>query len=581
MSKCAERWVVRTQAVRRFFWGGVPVQTRKQRLGDALVQAGLITPAQLTAALEQQSASGARLGQVLVQQGFVTDVDVARTVAEQLGQPYLSGEDVGVERQVARLLPEPVARRLLALPIRREGQALLVAMVDPYNVFALDEVRSLTGHEVRAAVMTERNLSALIRSAFQLGGMEAAGEAASVPAPAEHRGLQEQADDAPAVKLVNAILQQAIEERASDIHWEPQEATLRVRFRVDGMLREVASVPKSLQTAVTSRLKVLAELDISEHRLPQDGRFQITHQGREVDLRVSTLPTVHGEKVELRLLDRSQTPLGLDQIGLRPAALQAYRTLFRRPYGLVLMTGPTGSGKTTTLVATLAELNLPDRNIVTIEDPVEYHIPGVNQVQLNPKAGLDFAGGLRSILRQDPNIIMVGEIRDAETADIAVRAALTGHLVLSTLHTNNAAGALARLADMGVERFLLASSVAGVVAQRLVRRLCSRCREPYTLPAGVPERIGLPLPGGPVTLHRAKGCPNCTGTGYAGRLPIFEMITITETLRQLITGGAPASALAAAARTEGMPNLLADGIAKALEGETTLEEVRRVALADL
>lgn len=564
------------------------MSNKKQRLGDALIQAGLLTPKQLSGALEIQRTVGQRLGQVLVQQGLVQDLDVARAVADQLGLPFLPESDLRLDPSVARLVPEVVARRLLALPIREEQGKLLVGMVDPYNVFALDEIRALVGRPVQPAVLTERALESALRSLYALDEISAvpreareSGDAAS-PSEAEPGAfvLQDQAADAPAVKLVNGILQRALDERASDVHWEPLEDGTRVRFRVDGVLHEVAAPPRTLHAAVVSRLKVMAQLDIAERRLPQDGRFQVRQGIRDIDCRVSTLPTVHGEKVAIRLLDRSQGLLQLEQIGFRPETLAAYRGLIRRPYGLVLVTGPTGSGKTTTLMATLAQLNAPEQNIITVEDPVEYHLSGVNQVQVNPRAGLTFATGLRSILRQDPNIIMVGEIRDRDTAEIAVRAALTGHLVFSTLHTNDAAGAVTRLADMGVEPFLLASAVSGVLAQRLARRLCPQCREPYTMEPGSPARAGAPLPDGPVRLYRARGCPHCQGTGYRGRLPFFELMPVTEPIRDLVAKGAPASALAAAARAEGMDTLLYDGLARALSGETSLDEVRRVAFAD-
>jgi len=563
------------------------MSNKKQRLGDALVQAGLLTPEQLAAALELQRTGGRRLGQVLVQQGLLQDLDVARVVADQLRLPFLSEGALRLEPQVARLVPEAAARRLLALPVREEQGKLLVGMVDPYNVFALDEIRALAGRPVQPAVLTERTLEAALRSLYALDDVspsprDAAADAAP-PADAETGSfvLQDQAADAPAVKLVNSILQRALDERASDIHWEPLAEGMRIRFRVDGVLHQVAAPSRSLHAAAVSRLKVMAQMDIAERRLPQDGRFQIRLGDREIDLRVSTLPTVHGEKVAIRLLDRSQGLLQLEQVGFRPETLAAYRSLIRRPYGLVLVTGPTGSGKTTTLMATLSQLNAPEQNIITVEDPVEYHLAGVNQVQVNPRAGLTFATGLRSILRQDPNIVMVGEIRDRETAEIAVRAALTGHLVFSTLHTNEAAGALTRLADMGVEPFLLASAVSGVLAQRLARRLCPQCRETYALEPGNPVRTGLPLPDGPVQVYRAHGCAHCQQTGYRGRLAFFELMSVTEPLRDLVAKGAPTSAVAAAARAGGMATLAQDGVARALAGETSLDEVRRVAFTDL
>ncbi|MHB0886389.1 MAG: GspE/PulE family protein [Bacillota bacterium] len=553
-----------------------------KRLGDILIDAKLLTPSQLESALEVKKASGSRLGEVLVGLGLVADIDIAQALARQLSVPYVSPEQIRVDHEVAKIISEQSARRYWAVPVAKDGNAITVAMSDPLNVFALDDISLLTGAEVRPVVTTDRGIEKAIQIGYQQDLIPPAEAGAPINPNDEMETfrLREMVEEAPIVRLVNQIIDRAMDERASDIHIEAQEEAVRIRYRVDGMLREVMTIPKANQAATVSRIKIMASLDISERRVPQDGRIRIKDAGRDADLRISTLPTIHGEKVVIRILDKSHTVNSLDEIGLLPDTLERFRPMIKRPHGMVLITGPTGSGKTTTLTAILRELNAETHNIITVEDPVEYEVPGINQVSVNERAGLTFASGLRSILRQDPNIIMVGEVRDAETADIAIRSALTGHLVLSTLHTNDAAGSITRLIDMGVEPFLLASSIVGIVAQRLTRLLCPRCKEAYELAPDDPYRGLVKFPEGPVKLYRAKGCPECNRTGYRGRIALHELLPVTAAIRELITKRAPATVLQEQAIREGMRPLLQDGVEKALKGQTSLEEVFRVAYTE-
>ena len=552
-----------------------------KRLGDILIDSKLLTPTQLESALEVKKASGSRLGEVLVGLGLVADIDIAQALARQLNVPYVSPEQITIDPQVAKIISEQSARRYWAVPVARDGNAITVAMSDPLNVFALDDISLLTGAEVRPVVTTDRGIEKAIQIGYQQD-LVPPPEAGAPKATDELETfrLREMVEEAPIVRLVNQIIDRAMDVRASDIHIEAFEESVRVRYRIDGMLREVMTIPKANHAATISRIKIMASLDISERRVPQDGRIRVKDQGRDADLRVSTLPTIHGEKVVIRILDKTRTVSSLDEVGLLPDALERFRPMIKRPHGMILITGPTGSGKTTTLTAVLRELNSEAQNIITVEDPVEYEVPGINQVSVNERAGLTFASGLRSILRQDPNIIMVGEVRDAETADIAIRSALTGHLVLSTLHTNDAAGTITRLIDMGVEPFLLSSSIIGVIAQRLTRLLCPRCKEPYELSPDDPYRGLAKFPDGPTKLFRAKGCPECNRTGYKGRIALFELMPVTTPLRELINKRAPAAVLYEQAVREGMRTLLQDGVEKALQGLTSLQEVFRVAYTE-
>jgi type IV pilus assembly protein PilB len=549
----------------------------KKLLGDILIQAGLIGPAELTKALEIQKVSGNRLGQVLVALGYVTEADVARAVAGQLGIGFVPDHELQVDVAVARLVPPSVARKTLAIPLRDEHGVLYVAMADPLDVFSQDEIRHHTRRRVQPVSCTRQGVLTAISQYERLSALKLREGNAEAAATADV-ALPPELDDAPVVQLVNDLVDRAIAERASDIHIEPSETQFRVRLRVDGFLREIMNPLMSYHAAVVARIKVLAALDISERRAPQDGRIELRDKGRNVDLRVSTLPTVFGEKVVLRLFDRSRPLTKLQDLGFEPKLFEWYTACVRRPHGMLLVTGPTGSGKTSTLMSTLAYINSPEKNIVTIEDPVEYQLAGVNHVQVNSRSGLTFADGLRAILRQDPNVIMVGEVRDAETADVAIRSALTGHLVLSTLHTNDAAGALTRLIDMDVEPYLISSSVLGVLAQRLLRRVCPSCREPHEVDAGMFAAYRCTTTGtDKVTIFRAQGCPRCNGTGYSGRFPIFEFLRMNPAIQDLVTQRCSVADIRGQAVAQGMELLITSGMYKAMEGLTTPEEVLRVA----
>lgn len=547
----------------------------RRQMGDILVTAGMLTPQQLKSALEVQRSSGLRLGEVLIGLGYAGEADIARAIADQLQIPFIPDHELQVDFQVARLIPAQLARRKLVLPVAERNGRILLAMVDPLDVFTLDEIRFLINRPVEPCVVTRQSLERLLSQYERVSALrrreappEPEGPVAEQPAP--------EADAAPVVALVNEQIDRALAEQASDIHIEPGETKFRVRFRVDGFLREVIAPAMSYHPAVVARIKVMAGLDIAERRLPQDGRIELRSKGRNVDLRVSTLPTIHGEKVVLRIFDKSRKIPALGELGFSPTDYERYLDIISRPHGMVLVTGPTGSGKTTTLISTIAHLAAPDKNIVTVEDPVEYRLPGVNHVQINPRTGLTFAEGLRAILRQDPNIIMVGEVRDTETADTAVRAALTGHMVLSTLHTNDAPGALTRLVDMGVEPYLIASSVHGVLAQRLVRRLCPHCRSPRELDPHLFQAHGVEVSPEAAT-YQPVGCNKCRGMGYAGRFPIFELLRMDPELREMVSRRRPSAELRAAGERAGMQPLLVSGLYRVLTGDTTLEEVLRVA----
>lgn len=549
----------------------------RKRLGDLLVEARLLSQTQLDKALTVQKKTGERLGKTLINLGYITEQSMIEALEVQLGVPRIDLATYPVSAEAAAAIPAVLAERHQVIPVRRDGKRLTLAMVDPTNFYAIDDVRMVTGCEVDAVIAAEREIVAAINETY--GVREIVEKAASKIRPDEHLAAEIQtADDAPAVSIVNSLIGQAVKDRASDIHIEPQDKNLRVRFRIDGVLREVVTFPRHTHASLISRVKIMSEMDIAEKRLPQDGRIKVTEAGRDIDIRVSTLPTILGEKAVLRILDRRNVILDINGLGFSADNIDKYRKMFAQPYGMILVTGPTGSGKTTTLYSTLTAVNAPGKNIITVEDPVEYRLDGINQVQVNYKAGLTFANGLRSILRQDPNIIMVGEVRDADTADIAIRAALTGHLVLTTLHTNDAPGAITRLIDMGIEPFLVASSVLGVVAQRLVRLICPDCRQQYVPAADSPERAFLGLgPDDGVTLHRGGGCLRCGQTGYRGRMAILEVMPVTAELRELVGRRAPAGELGELARRQGMATMREDGIAKALAGLTTVEEVMRVA----
>jgi type IV pilus assembly protein PilB len=552
------------------------VKSRK-KLGDLLVEAGMITQAQLDKALTVQKKTGERLGKTLVNLGYITEHGIIEVLEFQLGVPHVELTATSVSSDVAAVIPASLAERYQVLPLKKEGKKLTLAMVDPTNFYAIDDVRMVTGCEIYPVIAAEREIVQAINETY--GVRELVEKAASRIRFDDPLASDIQtADDAPAVSIVNSLISQAVKDRASDIHIEPQDKNLRVRFRIDGVLREVVTFPRHTHASLISRVKIMSEMDIAEKRLPQDGRIKVNEAGRDIDIRVSTLPTILGEKAVLRILDKQTVILDINSLGFSADNLSKYRNLYRQPHGMILVSGPTGSGKTTTLYSTLAAVNVAGKNIITVEDPVEYRLDGVNQVQVNPRAGLSFASGLRSILRQDPNIIMVGEVRDTETADIAVRAALTGHLVLSTAHTNDAPGAITRLIDMEIEPFLAASSVLGVVAQRLVRVICPECKQKYTPPADSPERHFLGLgPEDAVTLYRGIGCMRCGHSGYRGRVAIHEVMPVTAEMHELIIRRASTGELAALARSQGMTTMREDGSAKAMAGLTTVEEVMRVA----
>ncbi|MGE5653962.1 MAG: GspE/PulE family protein [Bacillota bacterium] len=554
----------------------------RQRLGDILIDAKLITPDQLKTALEINKATGTPTGEVLVGLGFVTDEAIKRALSQQIKVPFVTLQEMGIDTQAAKLMPEQMAKRYRAVPLRKNGTRLVVAMADPLNVFAIDDIQFTTGLEVDVVVMTERDIDKAMNQAFQIQKIQAQvaqqAQEQQSSADLERQRAAQQSDDAPIVKLVNSIIEGALKECASDIHLEPRESALRVRYRIDGALYDIMSTPAAGSPAVISRLKIMAGMDIAERRIPQDGRIQTRQGDDEIDLRVSSLPTIHGEKVVIRVLRKSSINLGLHELGMDQQTLELYRRMIRSPHGMLLVTGPTGSGKTTTLYSTLTAMNNPSKNVVTIEDPVEYRVEGINQVNVNPKAGLTFASGLRSILRQDPNTIMVGEIRDAETADVAIRAAMTGHLVLSTLHTNDAPSTVARLVDMGIEPYLVASALIGVVAQRLVRRICPDCSYEVPLAVGAPERLTLGLTEDePVVLRSGKGCNACNGSGYRGRVGVFEVMPFDADLRRLTLARASGDELRRQAIQSGMRSLRQDAISRCLCGLTTVEEVTHIA----
>jgi type IV pilus assembly protein PilB len=557
------------------------VKKKTKQLGQILVEDGLITEDQLAHALAEQERIPKSLGRILIDLGLIKEVDLVRSLAHQVGLEFIDLADYPVDPSATVLVPETVSRRYRALPVGIEDGKLIVAMSDPANVYALDDIRTITGREVVPVVATAGDVDQAIRRYSQVGGVveqlaadasEAAGDSLAADLP------DVAVEDAPIVKLVTLLLTQAVGDRASDVHIEPSERDVRIRFRVDGVLHEVMRSPKNIQSGLISRLKIMADINIAEKRVPQDGRVSIRVGGKQLDLRLATLPTVYGEKVVIRILDKSSVLLRLEDLGFLDDAYKRYEESFRKPYGMVLMTGPTGSGKSTSLYATLNILNDAARNIITVEDPVEYRLPGVNQIQVNMKAGLTFASALRSILRADPDIILIGEIRDRETAMIGVESALTGHMVLSSLHTNDAAAAIARLTEMGVEPYLVASALDCVVAQRLARKLCEHCREAYTPESQELAEAHYPEWQWPEIreLFRPVGCSRCAKTGYRGRLGMFEVMPVTEEIERLTVERASSDMIRQVAAEQGMQALRDDGLEKARRGETSIEEVLRV-----
>jgi type II secretion system protein E len=557
---------------------------KKGRLGEILIARGQITPEQLEEALELQKQSGELIGQILIRLGYVTENEVLHALGEQLGLPVVTITDQSVDPVALGQVPSEFAMRHQLIPLRSEDHTITVAMANPLDVQPLDDLRLVTGCEIKPAIASPSEIKRAIEQFYMekmiqdISEQEADITAEEAPDIAD---LQRMATEALVIQLVNLIIHQAVQERASDIHIEPFERELRVRYRIDGVLREVQAPPKRLHPAIVSRIKILADMNIAERRLPQDGRIQLRVSGRRIDIRVSTIPTLYGESVVMRILDKSMGLLTLEELGMQDQALEQFRRLISVPHGMILVTGPTGSGKSTSLYAALMEIYSVEKKIITIEDPVEYQLPGVNQIQVRPNIGLTFASGLRHIVRQDPDVIMVGEIRDPETADIAINAALTGHLVFSTLHTNDAAGAITRLLDMGVEPYLVASTLIGSIAQRLVRRICTKCKTPTTVRPEYLRQIGLtPEDLNGRTLYAGAGCEECGRTGYKGRIGVFEMLTIDDEIRRMIVERASATVIKQYAVSKGMTTLLGDGREKVLEGISTVDEVLRVCQRD-
>jgi type IV pilus assembly protein PilB len=562
------------------------------RVGEILLKARQITQAQLDQAVALQTVEGGRLGTILLKLGYVAEEDLAHCLAEQYGLPYIELDTHEIDPALIQLIPATIAHKHLVIPVSKSGNTLMIAMVDPTNVLVVDDVKFAAGLNVELMVATESALRRAIDRFYDstdalqtaMAGMEDAGmEVMEEPEDLSPNigEIKQAVEEAPVVKLVNLILAEAIKKGASDIHTEPYEKNFRIRFRIDGVLYEVMAPPMSLKNAMTSRLKIMANLDIAERRLPQDGRMKVRYKNKSVDFRVSILPTLFGEKVVMRLLDKSNLMLDMTKLGFEPGALAQFEEAIHAPYGMILVTGPTGSGKTTTLYSALDRVNQPETNIMTAEDPVEFNLKGINQVQIRENIGLTFAAALRSFLRQDPDIIMVGEIRDQETAEIAVKAALTGHLVFSTLHTNDAPSAITRLLNMGIEPFLVASSVLLIVAQRLLRRVCSQCKAPAAVRPNALVDIGLsPEEAATVSCYKGAGCEICLGTGYKGRIAIYEVLVLRPELRDLILSGASAVEIKRAAIGDGMRTLRMSALQKLKDGITTVEEIVRVTFKD-
>ncbi len=566
----------------------------KLKLGEILVRDGVITEEELAKALQAQAHDGGPIGEVLIKLGLADERDVVVALSKQLGIPYASYAKgllkPASDQDLISLIPEGFAREHLVLPISRNFNSLTVAFADPLDLITADNVRRMSSCMINPIIATKTDLRRAIDEFYGQRNMlqEAISDSYTAqdvtiterPSAGSEEDLSldeliAKAEEAPVIKLVDLVIRQAIQERASDIHIEPYKDRINIRYRTDGVLYEIPPPARHLLPAITSRIKILANLDIAERRLPQDGAFIVRLEGKVIDLRVSTVPTIHGEKVVLRILDKTSVPLELARLGFSARELELFDKAIRSPHGLVFLTGPTGSGKTTTLYAGLNTIRSPHKNILTIEDPVEFRLDGVNQIQVRPNIGLTFANGLRAFLRQDPDIIMVGEVRDLETAQVCVRAALTGHLVLSTLHTNDALGAVGRLADLGIERYFLVSALRLVAAQRLVRRLCPECKEAYEPSKEVIDQFHL----GSEPLYRARGCAECNNTGYRGRVGIYEIVPVIERIQQLIVDGASTTEMNRAAREAGFPGLLDSGVKKVQEGITSLEEVLGVAMS--
>ncbi|MBU5636479.1 type IV-A pilus assembly ATPase PilB [Geomonas sp. Red69] len=563
------------------------------RLGELLVTNNLITKEQLKQALVEQKAAGGqlRLGSILVRDGLINEADLTSFLSKQYGVPTINLADYEVDAAVVKIIPAETAHKYQIVPVNRAGSTLIIAMSDPSNIFAIDDIKFMTGYNVEVVVVAESSIKAAIdrfydqsasladvMSDLEMEDLEVIGDEEDI----DVSSLERATEDAPVVKLVNLILTDAIKKKASDIHIEPYEKYFRVRYRIDGVLYEVMKPPLKLKNAITSRIKIMSELDIAERRLPQDGRIKIKlGGGKDMDFRVSVLPTLFGEKIVLRLLDKSNLQLDMTKLGYEPEALSHFQREIHKPFGMVLVTGPTGSGKTVSLYSALSELNKVTENISTAEDPVEFNFAGINQVQMHEDIGLNFAAALRAFLRQDPDVIMIGEIRDFETAEIGVKAALTGHLVLSTLHTNDAPSTINRLLNMGIEPFLVASAVNLITAQRLARRVCGECKVVEEVPVQALIDAGLPAEQAPsVVCYRGTGCPKCNGTGYKGRVGFYQVMPMLEPIRELILNGANTAEIKRESMRLGVKTMRQSGLTKLIEGVTSFEEVLRVTVAD-
>ena len=569
-----------------------------RRLGDLLVAEGLVKQEELQRALAEQKGTTEKLGSVLVRLKLVNEEQLTGFLSRQYGIPSITLSQLDIDPGILRLVPPQIARKYEVLPVKRAANTLTLAMADPTNVFALDDVSFMTNLQVLPVVASQAAIRRAIERNYenqgaaitdvltelaedQVSNVEVVDDDEDSGGKVDVFELKESADEAPVVKLVNMVLVDAIQKGASDIHWEPYEKVFRIRFRIDGVLHEMLTPPKRLESAIISRLKIMSSLDIAERRLPQDGRIKLRYHAREIDFRVSVLPTIFGEKAVLRILDKDALQLDLTRLGFDPGALEQFEKAIHQPYGMVLITGPTGSGKTTTLYSAIHTINSPEHNIMTAEDPVEYNLKGVNQVQINDGIGRTFASALRAFLRQDPDVILVGETRDLETAQISIRAALTGHLVFSTLHTNDSPSTVARLIDMGIPPFLVASSLLLVMAQRLGRKVCKDCKEPYEVNEDSLLPYGHVLTGvGRTQFYKGRGCATCSFTGMKGRVAIYEVMPVSQEIRDLILKNAPVTDIRAMAQAQGMKTLRQAGLLKVLAGATTVDEVLRVTVAE-
>lgn len=557
---------------------------RQERLGRLLLQNNLISEEQLTEALDEHGASGKSLGRVMIDKGMITEGQLTSVLAEQIGIRYMDLSTYPIDPGAATMIDANLAKRYTVVPVDFEDSKLVVAMADPTNVFALDDLRIMTGMEILPVVSTKDDVNATIgRYLHSTVDMEDALEGLPVLEDLEEteKELVGAGEEAPIVKYVNLIISEAVGDNASDVHIEPSEKDVRIRYRVDGVLHEIRRSPKRIHPGLVSRVKIMANLNIAERRVPQDGRFAIEASGKQVDVRVATVPTIHGEKIVLRILDRMQILISLSDLGMMEQPLKLFTESFRKPYGTVVVCGPTGSGKTTTMYAALSELNRREVNVITVEDPVEYQVKGLNQVHVNTKVGLTFAASLRSILRCDPDIVMIGEVRDGESAKMAIESALTGHMVLCTLHTNDAPSAITRMTEMGVEPFLIASAVDSVVSQRLARRLCMRCRQETEYDQEYLGRLEFPSEEGKeITFYKASpgGCPLCNNTGFRGRIGIYEVFTMDEEIERMLVKLSTSRELGAAAEEKGMVRLRQDGFLKVKMGITSIEEILRVVM---